>query len=281
MNETAGGGDPELWGQERARHWDWFAPPARPSADEVGFYELEAGRGPDGTGGAEPRWALLGSTPELRALAGRRGVRLDVVERHAGVYETLGHGLPPRPLESFLPQDWTALEAQEAWGTVLADGSLNMLPGALQDGLITRVHRALRSGGRWLLRVHLSAPARFASLEAVFRNYRERHAREPVFSAVRTDVDMLMMDPATGAVDFQSVLGRLGALHTAGGMTDAEWEAFRRLAPFNRIRLHYRSRESFEASLRGRFHIRAVHVAEDYVLAAQHPLYVLEKMEAR
>ena len=261
------------WNAERARNWHLFAPPARPSPAEVARY-AEALRNVRGPG----LWGLLGSTPELRSLAAEAAHPLLCIDRDPEVYEVLGGMVTTRaPAERFLCSDWLAARPEQPFSLLMADGSLNMLPPERHTALVEGMHRMLAPGGVALIRVHLAQPPAFRDPAAVFAWYRSQANGEPVFSATRTHLDMLWLEPGSLRLDFPSVHARMERLHAEGTITGAEFGAYHRLLRFNRISLWYTTRARFESLAAPAFEIEDIAFGCDYTASAQHPLYVLRR----
>lgn len=259
------------WDLKRARHWHLFLPPARPSAAELELYDqaVITLRG---------RAALLGSTPELRLLAWRHGLELTAFERSRAVFDVLRPEPVPAASETLVEGDWLhTLGTERAFDMVMADGALNMLPRERHAELLEGIAGLVRPGGTVLLRVHLRRPPRYGSAVEVFGAYRRGELAGPVFSATRTQLDMLWLDPVTSSVRFEVVAEELAALHAAGKLGDEEFAAYHHLAPYNRIELHYTSRVELEAMAQTWFDLSCLGSGNDYADHSQHPIYVLRR----
>jgi hypothetical protein len=253
-------------------------PPARPSPGEVGDYErlLQSG------GWIEcPDWVLLGCTPEIRSLAARHRREILCIDQNPEVFDVLRSMVAPQYAEQFLCSDWLHAEIPAPVDIVLGDGSLNMVPRSQHESFLFKVSQMLRPGGAALLRVHVMGPPRFGTPEQVFEWYRANASTEPVFSATRTDLDMLWLDRATGRLSFPDFHRKIRRLHRLGIITPEEFEAYDRLMGFNRINLYYVTREGFERAASAYFDVSEVCVAEDYTGSGNHPLYLLRKGSVR
>lgn len=262
------------WNEERARHWHLFTPPARPSAGDTAIYaeEILASRA-----AGSPAWIILGCTPELRALAAGAGAEAICIDWNEDVYRVLGEALDAPRRERLIHSDWVEAEIPFSVELLLADGSLNMLPTQRHQAFVEKIAGALSPGGTVLIRVHVATPARFESAEQVFAAIRGRAVPEGVFSATRTDLDMLWLDPDTLTVTFEDYHQRLRALHGEGLITDEEYAAYDVVLPWNRIRLHYTTSEAFERLVRPYFHVVRSRTPDDYAGSANHPVYTLTK----
>ncbi|MGH7516657.1 MAG: hypothetical protein ACREOC_04185 [Gemmatimonadales bacterium] len=260
------------WNEERARNWHLFRPPARPSPAEVARYAAalrDASR--------TMPWGLLGSTPELRSLAASEGQPLVCIDRDPKVFAALGGLVPVPGVETFVCSDWILAEPPAPLSVVMGDGSINMLPPERHQAFLARAHAMVEPGGLALLRVHVTAPPRFRDPAAVFACWRATDRREPVFTATRTDLDMLWLEPGSLRLNFGDCHARLEQLHRDGMIEPDEFDAYHRLLRFNRIDLWYLTRRRFETLAAPWFDIVRVEHGCDYTGAAQHPVYVLRR----
>lgn len=259
--------------EDRARHWHLFGPPARPSAREARiFQELAEALEP------RPRRALvLGCTPELRDVAHGVGIALCCVDRSAGMFGALAALKQEDGPEEFVAGDWRALPDFGEADLVLADGSFNMLDAEGRRRLAAALAARLPPGARMLCRVHLRGEQRFQSVERIVEHHRAHPPGVPFFSAIRTDLDMLWLDPSDGALDLGEMGRRLLEMRGEGLFTDAEWSGIGPLVALNRITLHYSSRREMLEMLGGAFELLGEHVADDYPRADLHPVWHLRR----
>ncbi|HET8624793.1 MAG TPA: hypothetical protein VFM14_14610 [Gemmatimonadales bacterium] len=263
------------WNEERARNWHLFRPPARPSRAEVAHYAAVLAQAP-----RQCAWGLLGSTPELRSLAAAANQPLVCIDRDEMVFTTLTSLVGvPNGEERFVCSDWLSARLNQPLSIVMGDGSINMLPPDRHGPLLATVYDMLAPGGLALLRVHLAAPPRFPDPAAVFRAYRSAGGGEPVFTATRTDLDMLWLEPGSLHLNFADCHARLERLYAQGVIRTEEFTGYHQLLRFNRIDFWYLARERFERLLAPWFDIEDIAHGCDYTLAAQHPLYTLRRRD--
>lgn len=266
------------WDEERAKNWHLFMPPARPSKGEVGHYERAVlSILSECPGDLLTTWALFGATPEIRSLAAKYKRELLCIDRDAGVFDALRSLVHPRYSEKFICSEWLAAEISQKVDVVFADGSINMLPLPDHVDFLKKISGVLNNRGWALLRVHLMGPPRFSSPAEVFEWYRASHLKEPVFSATRTYLDMLWVEPETLKLSFVEFHKKIQKLYDDKLMTPEEFIAYNQLLQFNKINLYYTTRESFEGLAMQYFHIEGVHFGGDYIGHQQHPVYVLRK----
>lgn len=258
------------WDLLRTRHWHLFLPPARPSAGELEIYGrvIKTMNGKAG---------LLGSTPELRMLAYQHGLKITAYDKSGDIFDQLRPDSVPVESETLIERDWLVTVADQCHDLVLADGSLNMLPKDEQPKLIERIANALRPGGVALIRIHMKIPPRYHTPTEVFEAFRLGKLTGPVFSATRTQLDMLWLNPDTDSVRFSDVTAELERLYSEGHLRDEEYSAYSALAPYNRIELHYSRREVFETTVTKWFDLRYLDSGRDYTDHEQHPVYVLRR----
>jgi SAM-dependent methyltransferase len=258
---------------ERAQHWHLFGPPSRLSAGEVARYDRFARV----HGSGAERWAILGCTPELRSLAGAHGHAVVCVDRNPGVFGALRAYVTGDPCERFVCSDWLALQLSDPADVVFADGSLNMLPPDGHDCFVASLAAAVRPGGRALVRVHLAEAPEFLDAAAVFEWFRGRGTAEAVFTATRTHLDMLWLEPETLRISFMAYHARIRELYEDHLITAEELEAYDRLQCFDRIDLWYTTADRFARQVTPWFTIERIACGGDYTGTRQHPVYVLRR----
>lgn len=231
----------------------------------------------DGIPSAAGEAALLGATPELRQLLAERGWRVTGYDRSTHLFEQLRPTSVPAWQERFVQGEWQTIRDRACYDLLLADGSLNMVPAADQPIVLERMARMLRPGGRALVRVHLTRPPRYADTVTVFQAYRRGELAGDPFTATRTQLDMLWLDPASQSVRFPVVVDALDRLHKQGLLTDREHAAYAGLAPYNRIELHYAREEQLASQAGQWFSLRRLAGGGDYADHQQHPIYELRK----
>ena len=264
------------WNIERAKNWHLFLPPARPSPGEVVQYE-QAVLSFSFNDSQLLRWGLLGATPEIRSLAAKYHREILCIDKDNGVFETLRSLVNPRYPEKFICSDWLAVEDITPVDVFFADGSLNMLPPEKHEVLLRKIYNWLTPRGWLLIRVHLAGPSRFTSPQEVFAWHRKNKTGEPVFTATRTDLDMLWLEPETLKLNFVEFHKKIKMLYDEKLITQEEFEGYNKLLQFNRIDLFYTTRERFEDLVSGLFHIESIRSGEDYTGCQYHPLYILRK----
>ena len=263
------------WDVERAKVWDLFTPPARPSSGEVERYRELLAEFP-----ARPSRSclLLGCTPELRSLVHARACPLTCADKSESVFRALERLVETKGQEDFIGSDWQRLQLDTCFDIVLADGSLNMLHPCDHEAFLQLVYKALPPEGLALLRVHLLGEPQFADPHDVFAWRRVDAPHENIFTATRTHLDMLWYEEKPEKViDFERYHERIRALHHEGGMNDEEFAAYDSLLPYNRIKLYYVEQAAFEALCDPLFTIEDVRCGKDYPCHEQHPIYALRK----
>jgi hypothetical protein len=267
----------DAWNIERARNWHLFLPPARPSPREVVQYE-QAVLSFSLNDSQLLSWGLLGSTPEIRSLAAKYQREILCIDRDRGVFETLRGMVNPQYPEKFICSHWLAVEdITPPIDIFFADGSLNMLPSEEHEVFFRKIYHWLTPRGWLLIRVHLAVPSRFTSPQEIFARYRKSKTKEPVFTATRTDLDMLWLEPETLKINFVEFHKKIKMLYEEKLIFLEEFEGYDKLLQFNKIDLFYTTRERFEKMVSGLFQIKSICYGEDYTGCQYHPLYILRK----
>ena len=266
----------DAWNIERAKNWHLFLPPARPSPGEVVQYE-QAVLSFSSNDPQPLRWGLFGATPEIRSLAGKYNRELLCIDKDKGVFATLRSLVNPQYTEKFICSDWVTVKHINPIDVFFADGSLNMLPPEKHEIFLKKIHDWLTPRGWLLIRIHLAGTSRFTSPQEVFSWYRKSKSKEPVFTATRTDLDMLWLEPETLKLNFVEFHKKIKLLYDAHLITPEEFEGYNKLLQFNKIDLFYTTNNRFETLVSSLFHIESIRTGEDYTRCQNHPLYILRK----
>jgi len=105
------------WNEDRAKNWNLFMPPARPSNEEMVEYEKIVSQGNKIN---HATWGLLGVTPEVRSLAARYNQELICIDRNERVFEILRSLVAPQnPYEFFICSDWFEADLSKQTGPPL------------------------------------------------------------------------------------------------------------------------------------------------------------------
>ena len=191
-----------------AASWSYFGPPLRPSPDDTAVIQRAAT-----TLGAGARVVVLGLTPEIIGCDWPADVRLSAVDHSPKMIEALWP--PPRgPANAeVIRADWCAMPIEPGTIDLVAgDGCYVLLAHPHgYDELTNAVARALRPGGRYLIRVFLR-PDRPESI---------------------ADIGRAVATGEVGSVHALK-LRLLAALHGvsgAGSLLDDVWQAWKTMPP--------------------------------------------------
>ncbi len=138
-----------------ARGWSSMGPPIRISAANRARYDA-AIRALNLSPGADA--LLLGSTPELQALAAEHGLRLTGADIDPTFWAAMTR-VSGRPNDRFIGGDWLDLPADPRWDLILGDASLNMLPWPRMQAMLARLAGMLRPGASAIFRLQAIDPA--------------------------------------------------------------------------------------------------------------------------
>jgi SAM-dependent methyltransferase len=263
------------WNEDRAKNWNLFMPPARPSNGEMTEYEKVISRENYDN---QTSWVLLGATPEVRSLAANYNQKLICIDKNENVFEILRSLVRlQNPFESFICSNWLEADLSKPIDLLIGDGAINMLPIDFHEKLLKKIYHILKPQGLALLRVHIKSPPRFSDPQEVFRWHRNNNSDEHVFSATRTDLDMLWLEPKNLKINFENYHKKIQQLYAHKLITSEEFKAYDKLLRYNKINLYYAEKEIFESIASKYFDIENITYGNDYSGYKNHPIYILRK----
>jgi hypothetical protein len=250
-----------------AERWHRYLPPARPSAGDLEIYDL-AMREPK-------RSLLLGSTPELRSLAGRHGHTLTVAEGDRNVFKTLRSMMTHDADEECICCNWLELSSPKRFELAIADGSINMLPPDTHERFIERMAKHLDPEGLFLCHCHMVSEPEFETEAEIFGWARTQD--EHIYTATRQHLCMLWLNRDNGEINNEDCWRRFQELHRAGVVRASELQEFERLFEHDKISVYFITRKRFSELVSPYFEIEAARCAGDYTFHEEKPIYFLRR----
>ncbi len=245
MTADASEARPDVLLERIAQSWSAMGPPIRISAANRARYD-GAIRGLDLPPGAET--LLLGSTPELRALAAEHGLTLTGADIDPTFWAAMTR-VGGRPDDRFIAGDWLDLPDTARWDLILGDCALNMLPWPRMQRMLARLTRMLRPGAAAVFRLQAIDPAiDLETIEAAFAAWKGPRDGRGFLVAHHFLVESLrnaMHPELTNRAFYEAVIGPL--------LDPAELEALR---PLLRDRRNcYPPLDALMAAIEAHFHI--------------------------
>ncbi|MFH1470851.1 MAG: hypothetical protein ABIF01_03820 [Candidatus Micrarchaeota archaeon] len=141
-------------------HWDdsyaleWrrsFGPPIRPTNFECVIYRQEMK-----AFSKDSKILMMGSTPEIRDIVSHLGLSLVVVDESEKNYSDMKGlmGCSERK-ETFIKKKWEEMGFDGEFDLALGDAVLSVIPSESARKVIENVNKALKTGGKWIVRVML------------------------------------------------------------------------------------------------------------------------------
>ena len=153
---------------------------------------------------------------------------------------------------------------------------MSMLPIENHPVFIANIHKLLKSDGFALLRIHVFAPPVFDSSQQVFEWYRREKSDTSIYSATRSYLYSLWLNPDTLTLNKIEYMNKVKELYQKGIITNEEYKEMDCRKNFN-ISIEYTTKEIFEQLIYPYFKIIDVNYAGDYLLHTNHPVYFLQK----
>lgn len=184
-----------------AQQWLQLGTPLRPGTDDIA---IARGMIERWHGTAQPRFLILGVTPEYHALAHHTGGRIQAIDRTTEMIRYVWPGLPSEALTG----DWRHMPWQEPlFDIALCDGGLQLVgyPDGL-DEVAGELHRVLAPGGVFIVRL-FTPPETPESPENVLQDLAKGHI--PNLNVLKLRLGMAMQTDAESGTALNDVWTRL------------------------------------------------------------------------
>jgi hypothetical protein len=258
--------------------WETLAPPFRPSAKEVSFYKTELEKRPTGSS-----VLVLGSTPELRTLAGRHTTHPVVADQSKHMLEAMSRfldpGLPAR--EVWIDEEWTRLMHEATFDVILGDLVLRQFPIENQAAFLAKMHQMLSDDGVFITRVHFSQPYvqdDAAPLTAEFLAKARGKYSAPAVCGFIAELLDATAEKADRRFSYENAMVFLKDLLPTLSRREDRALVERILRRFSRgLTMSLAPQEEVRRAIEVYFTIRREYVASDYPHASHYPVLVLAK----
>ncbi|MGI5242094.1 class I SAM-dependent methyltransferase [Dactylosporangium sp. CA-139066] len=219
---------PLAW-EDIVPRWTKYAPPARPSADDVARIRSRIRLDEEGD---QVEVLVLGSTPELRAmLAGIPRLRVTILDRVLPMMQAMTTLIEAESLnEVWICGDWlTAPLPPRYFDLVVSDLVLGNLNPDDQRGLMSRVRSILKPGGHWVSRMDcVDEYSVFEDLDTLLEHYSRLSDPTPEdVCELRSVAGLRHWDPASGFLSYAAL----------GEAMDRYWDGDRFVHPNHRTSL--------------------------------------------
>jgi len=158
------------WTEKVAKEWSQYKPPSRPSASEVEIFESRIKELPESS-----HILLLGSTPEIRDLAAKYGLKITIVDWSEEIFKALKLLTGNKDYnEGFSKQDWREMEFSEKFDMIIGDCAITVVPYQDVEKVLNNIERALKEDGIVVQRIWVRHENQKYSLEDVVKIFKER-----------------------------------------------------------------------------------------------------------
>lgn len=145
----------EFW-KVLAKRWELYAPPARPSKDEMRFYKQYFNQAIKGT--KKPRVLVLGATPELRDMLAKTNAEVTVIDINMEMIIAMKEHMKIKTDKEILVKaDWldNPLESNY-YDVILGDFVVHNVEYKKHDFFLREIKRLLKKKGYLIMRIALS-----------------------------------------------------------------------------------------------------------------------------
>lgn len=255
-----------------AKAWMHYPPPARPSQEELSFYEeciLKAASKKD------IKVLILGVTPELREICAKHKLDVTLVDICQDMFEAMKELMKYKnSKEKFVLANWLDMKFDTQFDLIIGDIVINLFD--LEDWklFLTKIRSTLKKDGYFLTRLMLDSPLRKkTNLNEMIKQYKQELQ---VGNLDRTAIifsDKEICNAKTRKIDFNIFNKKLKEFLDKGAITIKEYDALKLLV--STIPVVAPIKGYFEKSLRDKFDIISLFSGKEFVFLKYFLVYFL------
>jgi SAM-dependent methyltransferase len=162
---------PEIgWTEKLANQWSEYRPPSRPSSSEVDIFESYIKTMPKNSS-----ILLLGSTPEIRDLAAKYGMKITICDWSEEIFKALKLLTKDENYkEGFSKQDWREMKFTEKFDMVIGDCAITVVAYGDVGKVLENIREAVKENGLVIQRIWARNKRQDYSLDDIARIFREK-----------------------------------------------------------------------------------------------------------
>ncbi len=256
-----------------AKKWRNTLPPARPSSGDQKTYNQIIKELP-----FKLKTALvLGATPELRDLLGRRKLKVSISDFNINMIKAMTILRKTKTKEKVFLTDWTKKFTNQKFDLILGDTVLNMLNWKDWPKALENIKEMLNPSGFVLQKIALFNPKKkkMKSLD-IIKKWRAKKLKTPDmrwFLEMYSDYNVY--NPKTMIDSKIKLLAGFKKNHEKGDLTDKEWEIVKRYD--DKVIMTIPKKGKVNRMLKKYFEIVEIVSGKDYLYCRDMPVYLLKR----
>ncbi|MFA5993025.1 MAG: class I SAM-dependent methyltransferase [Candidatus Pacearchaeota archaeon] len=260
-----------------AKAWAHYPSPARPSKEEIDFYEksiLKVSQNKD------IKVLILGVTPELRDICTKYKLDVTLVDISKDMAEAMENLVKNKnPKEKIVIANWLDMKFDTKFDLVMGDIVINLFGLEDWDLFLKKIKNTLVENGHFLTRLMLDSPLRknvtLAEMITQFKQGKE------IGNLDRTAVlfsDKDICSPKTHKIDMRVFDEKLKKFLDKGIISLEEYTTLK--LPVSTIPVIAPAQDYFKKSLNGKFEVISSSTGKEFVFLKYFPIYLLRSLSS-
>jgi hypothetical protein len=258
----------EKWNSQDV--WHRVQPPARPSQSDLKFIE-------DYLQNLKPQSSkalILGCTPEYRDLLMKYNIDSFCADYQSESFNEFKNLMKYEDKSKLIEIDWRKMKFVEEYDLILGDLSFTMLNLSDWDNVASRIHTALKKGGKSFQRIWLRFPGKYVNFDDLIKEHKTRIGMHPFTSLGYPFLQHFVKeDDSFNAIE---VVDHLREKYEQGILTKDEFLFFEMLWKEFKPQLYFPIKENAEEIFSKYFLIEKIKYCDEWFRDFS-PIYVLEK----
>ncbi len=260
-----------------AKAWAHYPPPARPSKEDIDFYEkaiLKVSQNKD------IKVLILGVTPELRDICSKYKLDVTLVDISKDMVEAMEILVKNKnPKEGIVIANWLDMNFDMNFDLIIGDIVINLFDLLDWSLFLTKIKDTLKKEGYFLTRLMLDSPLRKdTNITEMIKEYKKGAGIGKLDRTAVLFSDKDICNPKTRKIDMRVFDEKLKKFFEKGVVSLEEYNTLK--LPVSTIPVIAPTQNYFENSLKGKFKIISKDTGKEFVFLKYFPVYLLKKQSS-